>query len=122
MAIITGQATLSVTPFAVPSPTVGDTAALSLSIAGGIAPYTVRVVSGQLPAGLSLNGSTISGTYSKAGASLFVITVADLAGSIASFAFAITVLAASTVPSAILTFSNLSPLQFSDAANLELSS
>ena len=44
---------------------------------GGIPPYTWKVTSGTLPAGISFNGPAISGTPSATGTSSFVVTVAD---------------------------------------------
>lgn len=54
------------------------------SLAGGAAPYTYSVTAGALPAGTSLNGLSLSGTYSTAGTYRFTVTVADGLGATAS--------------------------------------
>jgi large repetitive protein len=55
-------------------------------------PYVWTVVSGSLPAGLSLDGGILSGTPAKAGTSSFTLHASDLAGGPAvSQAFSITI-------------------------------
>lgn len=58
----------------------------SLSAAGGKEPYTWTVLSGTLPAGLSLTSSTgtISGTPTQSGSSTFTVGVEDAASPIAT--------------------------------------
>jgi subtilase family serine protease len=70
---------LSITTSALPEGKVGSAYAQALTASGRIAPYTWSVISGSLPAGLSLAGSTgvISGTPMAAGTSTFAIQVAD---------------------------------------------
>ncbi|ADV67345.1 Ig domain-containing protein [Deinococcus maricopensis] len=48
-----------------------------LNIAGGTSPYTVRVVSGTLPPGLKLNGTTLSGTPTAGGTYTFTLEAGD---------------------------------------------
>ncbi|MFZ0335129.1 MAG: Ig domain-containing protein [Candidatus Acidiferrales bacterium] len=61
-----------------PAGTVQTTYSASLSASGGTSPYTWKVVSGQLPAGLSLNGAgAITGTPTAAGQSNFSAQVTD---------------------------------------------
>lgn len=53
----------------------------SLPVAGGAGPYSYKLVSGALPAGLSLSSSgVISGTPTKAGGSAFGVQVTDANG------------------------------------------
>lgn len=63
----------------------------SLEISGGLPPYTVSVISGALPPGLSLNSSNISGTPTAAGKKSFKVQVTDRLGSSASRKFKIKV-------------------------------
>jgi hypothetical protein len=60
---------------------VGEAYSSTLSVSGGVAPYKFFVVSGSLPAGLTLNRDTgvISGTPTSAGFRDFVIKVVDSA-------------------------------------------
>lgn len=60
---------------------VGQPYSSALSVSGGIAPYKFYVISGYLPAGLTLNQNTgvISGTPTSAGYRDFVIKVVDSA-------------------------------------------
>jgi hypothetical protein len=69
-----------------------------LSGAKGIAPYTFAVVSGALPAGLSLapNGA-ISGTPTAVGAASFGVQITDRAGTSTVTNFSLTVVAAITI-------------------------
>jgi hypothetical protein len=64
-----------------PSGTIGSGYETSLQASGGTAPYTWSFVSGNLPAGLSLNTSTglISGTPAAIGNASFTVAVADSA-------------------------------------------
>ncbi len=52
---------------------------ISLTAAGGTAPYTWSLASGQLPPGLSLNGSQLQGTPTSAGTYYFTLRVQDSA-------------------------------------------
>jgi hypothetical protein len=48
--------------------------------AGGQAPYTFAVTTGNLPAGLTLSGQEVSGTPTTAGTFTFTVTVTDASG------------------------------------------
>lgn len=61
--------------------TVGGGATFAPVIAGGVAPYTLSLLSGALPAGRSLSGLTVTGTYTAAGAYSYTLRVTDSAGS-----------------------------------------
>jgi hypothetical protein len=64
-----------------------------LAAAGGVAPYTWTVLSGNLPTGLSLSSAgVISGTPTAVSTSNFTIQVADAGGATASRAFSIAVI------------------------------
>jgi hypothetical protein len=73
---------LAVTTSSLPLAQVGVAYSTTLAASGGTAPYTWSILSGSLPAGLSLNASTgvISGTpTAKQGAASIVFTVTDSA-------------------------------------------
>ena len=59
---------------------VGEPYSASLG-ADGTTPITWSITTGSLPAGLSLNGNTISGTPTTAGASTFTVTATNTVGS-----------------------------------------
>jgi hypothetical protein len=82
---------VTITTVAMPSATVGSEYSQALSAAGGTAPYTWAISAGSLPAGLSLNGNTISGTPTAAGSSDFTVRVTDAASQTATQAPRITV-------------------------------
>ena len=70
---------LQITTASLPDGTVGVVYDATLAATGGTPPYTWSVVSGNLPAGLSLNASTgeITGTPTGSGTANFTIQVAD---------------------------------------------
>ena len=70
----------------------GTTFSQSLTATGGTTPYTWTLASGPLPPGLSLSGSTIAGTATKAGQYPVVINVTDASGLTVSalYGFAVT--------------------------------
>jgi hypothetical protein len=67
------------TPSPLPAGTVGSAYSQTLTVTGGTPPYNWSVISGSLPAGLTLNSSTgvLSGTPSVPGNSEFTIRVSD---------------------------------------------
>ncbi|MFN7011388.1 MAG: Ig-like domain repeat protein [Allorhizobium sp.] len=77
-------ATLTVSPDSLGSLAVGQAASVSLSTSGGSGQYTYAVHSGALPSGLSLSGSSITGTPSSVGPYSFSIAVSDSYGNTAS--------------------------------------
>src|SRR5207302_1344801 len=70
---------LVITTTSLPSGTQNAAYSASMSAAGGTTPYSWSVVSGSLPAGLSLASASgaISGTPSGSGSSTFTIQAAD---------------------------------------------
>ncbi|MBY0522984.1 MAG: Ig-like domain repeat protein [Gemmataceae bacterium] len=63
----------------------------SITPSGGTAPYTFVIEGGSLPAGLSLVGSTISGTAREAGTFEFTIIASDANGFSGSQSYSLTV-------------------------------
>ncbi|MCP5111316.1 MAG: hypothetical protein GY953_10830, partial [bacterium] len=80
----------------------------SLAAAGGVPPYTWRLVSGSLPPGLALSSAgAITGTPSQAGAFGFRVRVMDSEESTTEKAFALTI---NEMPADPLVISTTSPL------------
>src|SRR5436190_1883374 len=75
------------------SGTVGTAYSQTLAATGGTAPYAWSVISGSLPAGLTLNATSgaISGTPTTAGTSNFTVQVTDSSSGKASKAFTLTI-------------------------------
>ncbi|HEY1342292.1 MAG TPA: putative Ig domain-containing protein, partial [Bryobacteraceae bacterium] len=71
--------------------TAGTPYSATLSASGGTGGYTWSVSSGTLSAGLSLNGSSITGTPTAAGTSNFTVQVRDSSGANASKPLTITI-------------------------------
>ena len=80
--IRSGPADLQITTTSLPAGTVGAAYSQTLGATGGQTPYTWSVVSGSLPAGLSLGASTgtISGTPTTANTYNFTVRVTDSQG------------------------------------------
>ncbi len=91
----THPAAISITA-TLPAATVGTAYSGSLTVAGGVAPYTFSVASGALPSGVSLNDSTgsVSGTPSASGSFNFAVAVSDSQGGSKQQALAMTVVSA----------------------------
>lgn len=51
-----------------------------IEVRGGLAPYTLSVVGGALPDGLSISGVTLSGTPTEAGLSRVTFLIVDANG------------------------------------------
>ena len=80
-----GAATLSITPAQLPSGTIRQTYAATLTASGGTAPYTFSVTGGTLPNGVSLGAAgSLNGTPQKAGNFSVSITAADSVGAASS--------------------------------------
>ncbi|HZI51512.1 MAG TPA: putative Ig domain-containing protein [Terriglobia bacterium] len=74
LSIIAG---LSVTTASLAPASTGISYSIILAATGGSPPYTWSILSGALPAGLTLSGPTISGTPTTAGTSNFTVRVVD---------------------------------------------
>ena len=76
----------------------------AITASGGAAPYTYNVVSGTLPAGLTLAaGGVLSGTPTTIGTSTFSIRATDANGCFAQLAYTMVVAAAvPTLPQAFV--------------------
>ena len=87
---------LAVSTASVPAGQVGVAYSQTVAATGGTAPYSWAVISGGLPAGISLNTSTgvISGTPTAVGASSFTLQVNDAASGVTTKALSITIAAA----------------------------
>ena len=85
---VTGSGTLplAITTTSVPYGTRGVPYSAQIQVTGGVPPYTFSLISGSLPAGVTLNGSTglISGTPTVGGTFNFTVRVTDQAGTTAS--------------------------------------
>jgi glucose/arabinose dehydrogenase len=81
----------------VPDGDVGAPYNADLNISGGTAPYTVTVQSGSLPPGLSIAGSSIVGTPTKRGRSVFTLEIAETGGAVSVKSYAMRIYRALTV-------------------------
>jgi uncharacterized repeat protein (TIGR03803 family) len=78
ISISSSGASLKITTASLPNGIVGTAYSTTLTASGGTTPYSWTLVSGALPAGLSLSvGGTISGTPTSAGPSNFTVQVTD---------------------------------------------
>lgn len=91
-----GSGSLAISTSALPNGTVGTAYSTTLQASGGTTPYSWKLSSGSLPAGLSLNASSaaISGTPSTSGTSSFTVMATDAANDTATKSLSIAVAAA----------------------------
>jgi hypothetical protein len=94
----------SVTTSSLPSGSQNAAYTATLTATGGTTPYTWSIISGTLPAGLSLtaNSGVISGTPTGAGTSSFTVQVTDANSLTGTQALTITVNAAPTITTSSL--------------------
>jgi large repetitive protein len=83
--------TVGVTPASLPTATAGTAYSQGLSGTGGVAPYGFAITAGSLPNGVSLSGSTISGTPVEVGSFPVTIIATDANGQLGSRAYTLTV-------------------------------
>ncbi len=91
VAIGAATSPITVSPTSLPTPQVGTSYSQTLSSSGGTAPYSYALTAGSLPSGLSLSGSTISGTPNQAGSYSATITVTDNVGTTGTKSYTVTV-------------------------------
>ncbi|HVP00135.1 MAG TPA: Ig domain-containing protein [Bryobacteraceae bacterium] len=95
---------LTVSTTSLPGATVGVAYSQTLAASGGQPPYSWSIVTGTLPAGLTLNATTgvIAGSPTAAGTSNFTVQAADAAQATAQANLSIVVTAALTIGTASL--------------------
>jgi uncharacterized protein YhjY with autotransporter beta-barrel domain len=88
-----GNNSLTLTPAALPNATQGRAYSQTLTANGGTGPYTFSILSGALPAGLSLDPASgaVTGTPTGSGLANFTIGVTDINGNTGSQAYAVNV-------------------------------
>jgi hypothetical protein len=93
MSIVVAPPVLKVTTSSLAGATVNVAYSSTLAATGGTTPYSWSIVSGQLPAGLTLSGSTgtIAGTPTLSGTFPISVQVNDTAGGASQASLAITV-------------------------------
>ena len=92
MSVTINAAALTITTASIlPNGAVGTAYSQPVAASGGSGAYTWTLISGSLPPGLSLNGATISGKPTAAGAFGFTLQVSDATGATSVKQFAITV-------------------------------
>jgi hypothetical protein len=75
--IVINPATATLTLSSPPAATVDTPYTGLIGVSGGTGPYTCKVNSGTLPAGLSINNCTITGTPTTAGSAILNVTATD---------------------------------------------
>ena len=115
-----GCPTFTIYPPSIANLTVGSVTTINLGATGGTAPYTFSIVSGTLPTGLSLNGSTgvISGTPTTAQNISFVIKATDAEGCTGNKTFGFDVIC----PTIVVSPSSIADLIIGQAITINLSS
>jgi hypothetical protein len=110
---------LTLSPATLPSGIVGTAYSQTITATGGTAPYTFSVLTGTLPAGLSLSAAgVLSGTPTTVGSSTVTIRALDAAGCPAVIAYTITI--ATPVPTMPQTFAIMLALALIAAAYFSL--
>ena len=110
--------TCTITTSGLPGGTVGSAYSATLAASGVTSPYTWTLVSGSLPAGLSISSSgVISGTPTTAASSTFTIRVADSASHNNTAALSINVSAAPTTTTTTTTATTPTTTTETTAAN-----
>ncbi|OFW03357.1 MAG: hypothetical protein A3G20_05600, partial [Acidobacteria bacterium RIFCSPLOWO2_12_FULL_59_11] len=96
--------TIAITTTSLPDGTVNLAYSQTLAASGGKTPYTWNIISGTLPAGLSMNSGTgaVTGTPTSSGASTFTVQVTDANGATATQALTVTIYAAVSITTATL--------------------
>ena len=111
---LTIAGSLTITSTSLPSGVAGSSYSRTMTVTGGTAPYNWSVTTGSLPAGLTLNGPTISGTPTTAGSSTFTLRVTDSSSPSLSAEIGLTIVVSAGGPVSILLTgvpTKLSPMQ-----------
>ena len=77
-------AALVVSAANLPNGTVGVSYSAPITVTGGVAPYTIQIPAGSLPAGLAFDGVNVTGTPQATGVSTLPVSVTDATGRPAS--------------------------------------
>ncbi|ACO33900.1 Ig domain protein [Acidobacterium capsulatum ATCC 51196] len=75
--ITIAPAALTLSTTSLPNGTVNVPYSATIGVTGGTSPYACSIISGTLPAGLTLSGCTVSGTPTTAGTSTITVKVND---------------------------------------------
>jgi hypothetical protein len=98
---------ITIAPPTVPNGTLGTAYSQTLTASGGTGPYTFSVVSGTLPAGLTLTaGGVLSGTPTTVGTTTITIRATDVNGCFAQITYTI-VISASGCPVVVISPSTM---------------
>ncbi len=86
--------TITVNPATLPNPTAGTAYSQTVTVTGGVAPYSTAVTSGTLPTGITLSsGGALSGTSFEVGTYNITVTGTDANGQTGSRAYTLTIVA-----------------------------
>ena len=91
-AVVGGSAYFDISTTSLPAATQYIAYSTNLAVSGGVAPYTWTIISGELPAGMTLNTSTgvISGTTTLTGTVSFTLQATDANASTATRTLSLT--------------------------------
>jgi large repetitive protein len=86
--------TITVNPATLPNPAAGAAYSQTVTVTGGVAPYSTAVTSGTLPTGITLSsGGALSGTSFEVGTYNITVTGTDANGQTGSRAYTLTIAA-----------------------------
>ena len=86
--------TITVNPATLPNPVAGTAYGQTVTVTGGVSPYSVAVTAGALPSGITLSsGGALSGTSFQVGTFNFTVTGTDANGQTGSRAYTVTIAA-----------------------------
>ncbi|KRA45202.1 putative Ig domain-containing protein [Pseudoxanthomonas sp. Root630] len=86
--------TITVSPATLPNPTAGTAYAQTVTVSGGVAPYSMAVTAGALPGGITLStAGALTGTSYQVGTFNFTVTATDANGQTGSRGYTVTLAA-----------------------------